>query len=559
VAGGLTLLSLNSPPASGSTLARWSADRLVVGAEAQITVRLDVGGDGVPLGTELRVGFPHWVYGSRDVRAPEGATGGQYGHWYVTERLPALASGEHHELTLAPMNLPQTAGPFAPLVFLDWVLVPGVQPKRLEEAEPERLVVTAPSVALPGAPLSLQGRLEDRFGNTVATQKTRVTAPDAPGIHRLPLELNHSGRWTGLSQPVLVQAPEGEAFTVAWLDLHGHSELSDGRGTPEAWYRAARERLDGAALSDHDWQLTDQEWVEMLAATEAANRPSEGFITLPAVEVNVEGHEIAYFADASRLAALTQKGSRDGARTIWEETDLGQPTAKVPDLFEGYGVEADDLLVATHTSLAAHMGTGFPLSSPLPANGAFEIYSAHGSSECRGCARQVEGGDLSEGERVGSLWDALDAGMNFTLIAAGDGHDGRPGSPNWGAWPGGLTAVEVDELTRDSVFEALREGRAWATTGERTVLRVQWRADELDVMVVGEDIKAIEVIGDRRVLGRVDAPVSGEWTTVGGLDPSAWRYVRAVLPDGGRAWRGVWRAAVTPSRSTSLVEPSGQP
>lgn len=545
VAGGLHLLSPERVTISGPTMASWSADTLEVGQEARITVGLDVGAAGLPEGTELRVGFPHWVYGSRDVRAPEGATSGQYGHWYVTERLPTLAPGVHHELSLSPMRLPQTYGDFAPLVFLDWVPVSGLTPVLLEKGEPERLVVIAPSVVVLGSTVWVKGRLEDRFGNAIAIQQTGVTAPEEPGIHRLPYEVNHRGPWSGVSQPVLVQDAEETPLTVAWLDLHGHSELSDGRGSPEAWYAAAQGSLDGAALSDHDWQLTDGEWAEMLAATEVANRPAEGFITLPAVEINVQGHEIAYFADAARLAALPHKGSRDGARTIWEETDRGQPTAKVPDLLAAYGTGSADLLVATHTSLAAHMGTGFPLPSPLPGNGAFEIYSAHGSSECRDCARQVEGGDLDEGERVGSLWDALDAGMGFTLIAAGDGHDGRPGSPNWGAWPGGLTAVEVEELTRESVFEALQEGRAWATTGERTVLRARWRADGVDVLVVGEDVEAVEVIGDRRIVARVDAPVPGEWTTIDGLEPTEWRYVRALLPDGARAWRGVWRASAT--------------
>ena len=53
------------------------------------------------------------------------------------------------------------------------------------------------------------------------------------------------------SNPLLV-APGGAA--LLWADLHGHSDLSDGTGTPEDYFRYARDvaALDVAALTDHD-------------------------------------------------------------------------------------------------------------------------------------------------------------------------------------------------------------------------------------------------------------------------------------------------------------------
>ncbi|MCO4769893.1 MAG: hypothetical protein KDA24_07655 [Deltaproteobacteria bacterium] len=548
------------PPAE--TTASWSADTLLTGAHAVLTVEITAGVAGVKAGAELRVGFPHWVYGSRDVRPPKGAEKGAYGHWYVVRTLEEpLAAGEVVRWELPSMRLPQTFGGFAPLVFLDWELLPGIEDQSLEPGPPKGLAVVAPSWVEPGAPMLVGSRLEDAHGNPIAAQRNSGVAPTEPGVVSLPMQMEHEGSWTGTSQPVLVAPLEPGIERIAWLDPHGHSGLSDGRGAPDGWFFAAVgwQFLDGVALSDHDWQLTDAEWGQLLTVTEQANEPGL-FVTLPAVETNVHGHEIAYFADAQRLAALPSKGSRDGARTIWEETDRGQPTAKVPDVLGMYtqarseGASGADLLVATHTSLAAHMGTGFPLASPLPANQAYEIYSAHGSSECDSCPRRVEGGDLEPGEAVGSLWDALDAGMDFTLIAASDAHDGRPATRNWGAWPGGLTAVEVPELTRGAVFEAIAAGNAWATTGERTLLRVRWHADSVQVLVVGRDIEAVEVVGDRSVVARRDAPLLGEWFTLDGLPANAWRYVRVLLPDGGRAWRGVWRPTSTAAgRATSVA------
>ncbi len=544
-----------------TTTASWTADSLITGAESALTVQVTAGGDGVPAGAELRVGFPHWVYGSRDVRPPEGAERGSYGHWYLVQRLEhGLTSGQRHTWTLPRIRLPQTYGKLSPLVFLDWTPLPGIEAQTLEKNEPLRLVLTGPSWVAPGAQARVGARLEDKYGNPHAVQMSFVQAPESPGVHRLPVTIQHNGDWSAETQPILVSPLEPGIERIAWLDLHGHSGLSDGRGTPDGWFfeALAWQSLDGAALSDHDWQLTDEEWARMLAVTEEANEPGM-FVTLPAVEINVHGHEIAYFADAARIAALPEKGSVDGARTIWEETDRGMATAKVPDLLGGYAASrsADgsdaDLLVATHTSLARGMGTGYPLPAPLAGNRAFEIYSAHGSSECDDCPRRVEGGELEPGERVSSLWDALDAGLDVTLIAASDAHDGRPATKNWGAWPGGLTAVEVPELTREAVFEAIASGRAWATTGERTLLRVRWRSDSVEVLVVGEGIDAVEVVGDRKVVARRESPPLGEWFRLDGLPANAWRYVRVNMPDGARAWRGVWRPT-TPAkgRATAL-------
>ncbi len=178
------------------------------------------------------------------------------------------------------------------------------------------------------------------------------------------------------------------------------------------------------------------------------------------------------------------------------------------------------------------MGTSFPLTRPVPGYSLFEVYSADGSSECEECPRRAGGGPLDED--VGSLRDALDAGHRFTLIAAGDSHDGRPGHSAWG----GLTAVEVDELTRDGVAKALRQGRAWATTGERTLLQTRWTDQGVRVRFVSEAAaEALEVVGDREVIARIEAPEPGVWLEIE-VPPTSWRYVRLILPNGARAWAG---------------------
>lgn len=520
-------------PAQPSEVA-WHADRLIAGGPARITIEVTAGSEGLARGSELRVGFPHWVYGSAGVKRPPGAEQGAYGHWYVVSTLEeAVGAGAVHSVTLPTLRLPAASGSFRPLVFIDWELLP-TDGQMLERGPPTRMDIVAPSALRGGEPFQLRTRLLDAAGNVLSVEVKDWEPMIGEGI--VPFSITSDrpeGRFSAISHPVLFA---DDAPRVAWLDLHGHSGLSDGRGEPAEYFARARDGalLDGAALSDHDWQLDGAEWEELLTETEAANAPGR-FVTLPAVEMNVNGHEVAYFLDPERLAQVS-RGADGGAMTIWEETDRGLPGATPPDLLGDYG--AAELIVATHSSLAGGMGTGYPLDEALPAYELFEIYSAHGSSECADCPRRVGGGPLEEEERVGSLWDALDAGHRFTLIAAGDSHDGRPGDTAWGGFPGGLTAVEVDELTRESVAKALREGRSWATTGERTLLQTRWSETGVRVRFVSQaPAEALEVVGDRRVIARIEAPSPGEWLEIE-HPPTSWRYVRLILPEGARAWAG---------------------
>jgi hypothetical protein len=518
----------------------WEHTGLQAGSQTELSLKGTAGNRALPAGTEVRVGFPHWVYGAH-VEPPPKSDGGRFGHWYLVQTLQArVPAGGSFEVSLGPVRVPPSAGPaFHPLVWIAGRLVEGLDDGRIEAGAPVRAVVLAPAAVSPGAPFEVRVWAEDEFGNRVGASRVEAHPGFATaGMHRV------TGSVEGLAAepvPVLVEASPPR---IIWADLHGHSGLSDGRGTPAAYFAEARKRgLDAVALSDHDWQLDDAEWGALLDAVQEAHEPGR-FVTIPAAEVNLAGHEVAYFFDVDRLRGIA-RGAQGGARTIWEETDRGRVGALPPDLVGEYGSEG--LVVATHSSLAANMGTGFPLAEPLPQHVAFEVYSAHGSSECETCARRVGGGPLLEGEAVGTLHDALDAGMRPALLAAGDGHDGRPGDPAWGGFPGGLAGLEVDELTREGVLAALQAGRIWGTTGERTVLQVRWEEDGTGWVrvVAAGTVEAIEVIGGRQVIARIDEPPQGVWLRLDELPKTDWRYVRVLLPDGARAWGGTWFALTT--------------
>ena len=95
---------------------------------------------------------------------------------------------------------------------------------------------------------------------------------------------------------------------VLWADLHGHSSLSDGTGTPHDYYTYARDvaALDVAALTDHDhWGMQPlyshpEMWEEIETQTKAFHAPGR-FVTLLGWEWTnwIHGHRhVLYFDDS---------------------------------------------------------------------------------------------------------------------------------------------------------------------------------------------------------------------------------------------------------------------
>jgi len=98
-----------------------------------------------------------------------------------------------------------------------------------------------------------------------------------------------------------------------------------------------------------------------------------------------------------------------------------------------------------------------------------EIWSMHGSSE----GHDPQDRPLAPPRREEGAMAALKKGLRMGLVAGSDTHGARPGGsakeprPYWG----GLCAVWAQELTRRSLFEALRARRTYALTGARIALR----------------------------------------------------------------------------------------
>jgi len=597
-----------------------------------LQIHLRAGDTGLPEGSSILVGFPHHYYATRcpgprwlragrlpdeDELPPSEAHGSleasilsdRFAGWHLSFELShGLEPGASAVLSLPERAAPASASTdFEPLILLrkgpeePWQQLNTDRPLHIEPGPPTRLQITAASVLVPGTPVQVKLCLLDALGNptgslpaTITTAQQRsisvqqgaqvscgtVVLPSfsEPGVHQVELHASVGAtRFQARSEPILV---EDVPYQLIWADLHGHSDISDGRGSAASYYGYARDvaHLDVAALSDHDWQSEAHEIQLSLSAAEAHNARGH-FVTIPSIETNIFGHEIAYFFEPERLSALKpgvrappQRSLIGGkpassyfdpnllkklhpgsghALTIWEEHLLGlsaaEPAPTARALLKRHGERG--LITASHSTLSPGMGSAFPLPEKLPGYDLIEIYSAHGSSECVDCERAP----LQDvGESTGSVRQALEHHAPLGFIAASDSHDGQPGRSNWGAHSGGLTGLWVTELSREGVREALKNRRVFATTGQRSLIQFESRGLPMGSVLPptsgprtlrlrvlsSRPIRELQVIRNGEVWRKFTKIEQASWLQLEDEKPSTARYyyLKIVFSDGALAW-----------------------
>jgi hypothetical protein len=253
----------------------------------------------------------------------------------------------------------------------------------------------------------------------------------------------------GRSNPI--GRPEAFAgYRVFFGDLHAHCRPCDGYGSMEEAYGYAYEisELDFASISHQqnssNFPFSQKHWQAYLDINEQFNQ-KDAFATLPICEnYSSFGHRHSLFGslnDASRFPV---------GPDYW-----GNPydPSNHPDRL--WETLADlDALTFPHHMKFIH-GTDFSIP-PNPLEPVMEICSRWGISEYGGehSAQYA----LSQGRRMG-------------LIGGTDNHLGQPGSGTHGYNEGrGWTAVLTKSLDRESIYDAIRTRRCYATTGAKILM-----------------------------------------------------------------------------------------
>jgi hypothetical protein len=438
-------------------------------------------------------------------------------------------------------------------------------------AEPPEVTVTAgppaglalhlPSTAAPGESVRLAVAALDARGNATSGPDAEIEIWGADeGLEfadrlrleggRGTIEVNvlRAGVWRleartpeglqGRSNPLVVTA---EPSRVLWADLHGHSNLSDGTGTPEDYFTYARDvaGLDVVALTDHDhWGLRalsqhPEMWAEIERQTERFNAPGR-FVTLLGYEWTswLHGHRhVLYFADRGTVLSSIDP-DYETPRQLWQ------------------ALRGRSALTFAHHSAGGPIATNWEYPPDPELEPVTEIVSVHGSSEAPdspGLIYQPVPGNF--------VRDVLDRGYRLGLVGSGDGHDGHPGLSHLASPSGGMAAILASETDRESVLEALRARRVYATNGPRIVLTAELAGRPMGSVLALEELGAapvltarvvapaplegIDLVGSGGVIetagcdGAVDCELS---RPMAGLRAGGYLYLRARQIDGGTAW-----------------------
>jgi hypothetical protein len=428
----------------------------------------------------------------------------------------------------------------------------------------KRLIITAPSMVAVGVSFSIKAAAVDVYDNWVRSYDDYVTLTSSPAGATfkagavmdgaisfectIPMHGNYrffaeGGRGvTGISNPIICTSHQPR-FRLFWADLHGHSQLSDGTGTPEEYFSYARfvSGLDAAALTDHDahgFEALDEHEKIWSFIKDTANKfhiPGR-FITFVGYEWTnwTYGHKHLLFFDHHAPLYSFRDPASNSPEKLWQS-------------LKGYRA----------ITISHHVGGG-----PIAANWDFydpdmepvvEVCSIHGNSEYMGCP-----GCIYNPQKGSFVRDALARGYRLGIIAGGDTHNGHPGMGDPMAPMGGITAIYSEDLSRDALWDALKKKRVYGTSGDRIILdfringhlmgeTVQGKhksVREIHINVIGTDrLELIEIIKNNQQFGI--------WQGAGSsfkhiaLDEvssnSDFYYLRVVQNNGQLAWSSpIW-------------------
>lgn len=369
---------------------------------------------------------------------------------------------------------------------------------------------------------------------------------ETPGVHFIRLVDKESGV-EGSSNPIYV-TQDPPATRIFWGDPHWQTFFSDGIRCPEELYAFARDEgfLDFGAIADHMEAITDRQWDYFQAVTNDFNEPGR-FATLIGQEwtnhdpnFGAPGHRNIYYRGNGGPIVRSNDPDCSTLEQLWRKLDC------IPD---------QDVLAIPHHSANVVLGVDWARGWNPKYEKAVEIHSIWGNSE-----RHREDGNIMPIQRLGGemrdrhVVDALKKGYRFGFVGGGDIHDGRPGDQLTTAsyppsperlWPAGYTAALAPALTRDAVFDAIRNRKTYATTESRIYLDATFSAAKEDhalditaaseegireaaIILNGDDVQTLRPDGDKRIIMRDDLTVP--------MGPGEFCYVRVTTDRNNMAW-----------------------
>lgn len=349
----------------------------------------------------------------------------------------------------------------------------------VESGPASEFKVTAKAIQMAGKEFSLNVSAIDKCGNQAKKYTGRIRFESSDKKASLPkeyeftnkdegqhkfsgLELHSKGiHWMsaidtksgliGKSNPISIDFL-GEDKKIYFGEIHGHTYLSDGKGTEDECLTLAKDvdSLDFAALGDHSIEggfnvLPEDNWKRTKSAIQKYNKPNE-FVTLLGYEWN------------SWSGAKGNPNQGWGDKNIYYLNDdepcygAGDSKSDDPEKLCNLLKDKEAIVIPHHSMYGGRTDWSFKNND---LQRVVEIYSIAGNSE-KGSEYSVQSA-LAQGHKLG-------------FIAGSDNHCGQLAHNESANRRAGLAVVITDDLTREKVFYALKNRHCYATTGKRILL-----------------------------------------------------------------------------------------
>ncbi|MBN2559225.1 MAG: DUF3604 domain-containing protein, partial [Clostridia bacterium] len=250
-------------------------------------------------------------------------------------------------------------------------------------------------------------------------------------------------------------------MNIYFGDIHNHCDISYGFGSLENALKAAREHLDFCAVTGHAmwpdiYESNDETAFIVKFHKEGFRRLRDGWDSAREriAAFNKDGEFITFQSYEMHSSALGDHHilSTDDRLEIIDAGTPGEIIAKLQN---------EAIAIPHHTAYTpGYRGIDWDKFdsriSPV-----VEVYSKHG------CGVSDESADPylhTMGPRDGrnTAYSGLAKGKIFGFTASSDHHAGYPGS-----YGDGLAAVMADNLSRAAIWDAIRNRRTYAVTGDR--------------------------------------------------------------------------------------------
>ncbi|MHC4941607.1 MAG: CehA/McbA family metallohydrolase [Planctomycetota bacterium] len=300
-----------------------------------------------------------------------------------------------------------------------------------------------------------------------------------------------------LSVFVVVGCAELEQYNIYWGDVHGHTDISDGKGDLDDYFIHARDvsLLDFAMVTDHDfgnappWWLSVETWRNV---QEKADEYTEDgrFIAIAGYEWTSEPKFWDYTDEEGNREAIFE-----GPPKFYNHKNVYFPSPGA-DIFRAKDASynSPDLLAE------AVKGKGGLIQNNHPTPGlAGRDQWDYELDNCSVITNTEMRADIIfyKGEKHRTDMESLvrgylDQGGVTGFVGGTDTHDGMPAA---------RTAVFATELTREAIFEALSHHRNYAVSNAKIILdfRINEHYMGEEIEIDGKPLIYVAVVGTDKI------------------------------------------------------------